>query len=256
MKSYSLIACVILGFQLSAQQVGQPAPSLAGETIPYSNFHQRWAPMMQKLFQQVRDDDEIVTHFVGAEVGSPYELEEFEKGSVFYEDDNLGEYYYRYNIFSSEVELKRTLMAEEKQQALIRDPKVVLIPKTGNLGYHYLPFTTSKGDRLEGYLLLLYRGENFKIYKHLESKFTEAKPAANSMVNPIPSRFSTFTSYFLQADGGDIAEVSLKKNRFLKELNDPMADKVKQFMKEEGIDLSDESQLIRTVAQMDLLAKQ
>ncbi len=256
MRSFFILLLSFIGVQVFAQQVGQPAPSLDQGTIPYANYHQKWAPMMQKLFQQVRDDDGIVTHFVGAEVGSPYEKVDFQKGSVFYEDENLGEYYYRYNIFSREVELKRTLLDEEKHQALIRDPKVVLIPRAGNMGFHYLPFVTSRGERMEDYLLLLHKGKNFNLFKHLESKFTEAQPAANSMVNPIPSRFSTFTSYYLQTSGGAILEVSLKKNRFLKDLNDPVADGMKRFFKEEGIDLSNESQLIRSVSHMDQQVEQ
>ena len=245
---------LFLWIPLMGQQVGQPAPSLGQETIPYANWHQRWAPMMQKLFQQVRDDDGIVTHFVGAEVGTPYETEDFQKGSVYYEGENLGEYYYRYNIFSREIELKRTQLAEEKQLALIRDPKVVLVPRSGNKGYHYFSYITAKGEHQDGYLLLLFKGESFSLYKHLESKFTEAKPAANSMVNPIPSRFSTFVSYYLQSSGDAIQEISLKKNRFLKEIDNSMVDEMKGFLKAENIDLSEEQGLIRAISQMDQLA--
>ncbi len=250
----SFLVLFLSGY-IYAQQVGTPAPRLDGPTFPYANYHQKWTPLMQKLFQQVRNDDEIITHFVGAEVGSPYEQEEFRMGSVFYEDENLGEYYYRYNIFSREIELKRTLLEEERHQALIRDPKVMLVPRTGNLGYTYHPFVSEKGEQQEGYLLLLYKGEHYKLYKHLESKFTEAKPAANSMVNPIPSRFSTFTSYYMQEANGAIGEISLKKNRFLKDMSTSMAGEMKAFLKEERIDLTEESQLIRAISQMDLLAK-
>ncbi len=256
MKKLLGLAVFLVFNALPAQQAGIPAPQTASvENDPMANYHQRWTPMMQKLFQQVRDDDGIVRHYVGAEVGSPYEVREFLKGSVYYEDENLGEYYYRYNIFSGEIELKRTQLDEEKRQALIRDPKVTLVPKTGPLKYVFHPFFNLRGERKEDYLILLYKGEHFRLYKHLESKFTEAKPAANSMVSATPSRFSTFTSYFIQEEDGAVNEIPLKKNKFLKEIDASMADEIKTLLKEERIDLSKEPDLIRAISQMDLLAK-
>ncbi|WP_372945147.1 hypothetical protein [Muriicola sp.] len=241
---------------LQAQQAGLGAPQVAAvENDPFANYHQRWNPMMEKLFQLVRDDDGIVRHFVGAEVGTPFESESFEKGQVWYEDENLGEFYYRYNIFSQEIELKRTLLPEEKHQALIRDPKVALVLPGRNKEYRYLPFITTKGSKNEDYLIRIYKGSSLELFKHQESKFTEAKPAANSMVSATPSKFTTFTSYFLQFRGEPIREVSQKKNKFLKEIDSRWSTDMKEFMKKENTDLSDEAMLIKAVSYLDMLAK-
>ncbi|GGD55171.1 hypothetical protein [Muriicola marianensis] len=248
---------VILAFcSLQAQQAGVGAPQVAAvENDPFANYHQRWNPMMEKLFQLVRDDDGIVRHFVGAEVGTPYESESFEKGQVWYKDENLGEFYYRYNIFSREIELKRTLLPEEKHQALIRDPKVALILPNRNKEYRYLSFITDKGSKNDDYLVRVYKGSSYTLFKHQESKFTEAKPAANSMVGPTPSKFSNFTSYFLRFRDEPIREISQKKNKFLKEIDDRWSSDLKAYLKEENIDLSDETMLIKAVSYLDTLAE-
>ncbi|MBT8281274.1 MAG: hypothetical protein KJO16_06820 [Muriicola sp.] len=252
MKKLILPFVLLSSYLLCSQQVGTAAPQMgAVENNPYANFHQRWTPSMQKLFQLVKDDDGKVTHFVGAEVGTPYENDTFEIGHVWYKNEDLGEFYYRYNIFSNEIELKKTHLTEEKHQALIRDPNVVLTASIGEKAYHYLSFTADKEDNKEGYLIKLYQGSEFKLFKHLESKYTEAKPAANSMVNPTPSKFTTFNSYFLQQNDGQIKEISLKRNKFLKQLDSPAAEKMKIYFKEEKTDLSEERQLISAIAHLD-----
>lgn len=252
MKRLVFSVVLLSSYVLCSQQVGTAAPQMgAVENDPFANFHQRWTPSMQKLFQLVRDDDGKVTHFVGAEVGTPYENDSFEIGHVWYNDEDLGEFYYRYNIFSNEIELKKTHLTEEKHQALIRDPNVVLAASIGDRAYHYLTFTTDKDNNEEGYLIKLYQGNEFTLYKHLESKYTEAKPAANSMVNPTPSKFTTFSSYFLQQNDGPIKEISLKRNKFLKQLDSHVAEKIKPYFKEEKTDLSEERQLISAIVHLD-----
>ncbi|NNC61001.1 MAG: hypothetical protein HKO11_01605 [Eudoraea sp.] len=252
MKHLILPAVLLSFFVLSGQLVDQAAPQMAGvENDPFANFHQRWTPSMQKLFQLVRDDDGKVTHYVGAEVGTPYETTDFKKGHVWYKDEDLGEFFYRFNIFSNEIELKRTQLQEEKHQALIRDPNVVLVSNMKDKEYYYLSFISDKTMNKEGYLIRLYNGSSFKLYKHLESKFTEAKPAANSMVNPTPSKFTTFSSYLLQKNDREIREISLKKNKFLKQLDANSAEKMKAYIKENKIDLSEETQLIRAISHME-----
>ena len=252
MRKMSFFLALLSFSAINAQQVGVGAPQTASvENDPFANFHQKWTPSMQKLFQLVRDDDGKVTYYVGAEVGTPYEDNSFNKGHVYYEEEDLGEFYYRYNIFSTEIELKRTQLSEEKHQALIRDPKVKLVPNHKGKEYGYHSFVTDKNGVEEDYLIQLYKGTSHKLYKRLESKFTEAKPAANSMVSATPSKFTTFSSFYLQVRNGEIREISLKKNKFLKQLDTQAAEKMKTFFKKEKIDLSVEQQLIRSISHMD-----
>lgn len=44
---------------------------VAAENNPFANAFQQWTPMMQQLFQQIRNEKEYFEHFVGAEVALP-----------------------------------------------------------------------------------------------------------------------------------------------------------------------------------------
>jgi hypothetical protein len=236
---------------LFSQQMGTAAPfTSAVENDPAANF-QKWTPMMQKLFQQVRDDDGIASHYVGAEVGSPYEYEAFKKGKVYYEEEYLGEFYYRLNIFSNEIEVKRTLLEEENYKALIANEKVSLVASNGK-EYRYLTFKNEKNNTETGYITQLLNGSDYKLYKRVVAKYLEAKPAANSMVNPIPSRFTQFTEYYIQHDpSNEIVELPTKKNKMLKFFDSAVAKEIKDFIAQENINLAQEKDLIKIIAFLD-----
>ncbi len=246
----SLLLLMLFNGGILFSQLG-PAPQTASvENDPMANFN-KWTPMMQKMFQQVKNDGETVSYYVGAEVGSAFETEEFNKGKVFYKEEDLGEFYYRYNIFSREIEVKNTLLEEEKHKALIRDPNVVLIPSQGSRNYRYLPFINQNGEKNEGYLITLFEGNSYTLYKFLEVKFTEAKAAANSMVNPKPSKFTNFTTFYYKNENGEIHELPNKKNKLLAEFKNTESSSLKNFMKEEKIDFKAEEDLIRLMAFVD-----
>ena len=252
MRHFFSIILLLLAAISNAQQVGNAAPQMgAVENDPFANYHQRWNPRMQELFQKVKNDGETVSYYVGAEVGSAFETEDFNKGRVFYKDEDLGEFYYRYNIFSKEIEVKNTLLKEEKHKALIKDPNVLLVPSQGGHKYIYQSFVNEKGEKEEGYLIALYEGDSYSLYKFLQVKFTEAKPAANSMVSPTPSKFTQFTEYFFNNSQEPISSLPSKKNKLLAKFNTEHASLVKEFIKEEKINLSSETDLIRLMAFID-----
>ena len=235
---------------LFSQLIDGPAPMMSGvENDPYANF-QKKHPMMDMLYQLMRDDDGIATYYVGAEVGSPYEYEEFKPGKVFYEEEFLGEFYYRLNLFSNEIEVKRTFLEEEKYKALIASEKVSLM--AAGKEYRFLSFQDRKNNRESGYLTELHNGTNYTLYKRIVAKFTEAKPAANSMVNPIPSKFTQFTEYYIQHKSNDeIVELPTKKNKMLKHFDSAEAKEIKEFITQENVNLAQENDLIKTIAFLD-----
>lgn len=238
--------------KLNAQQVGNTAPQMgAVENDPFANYHQRWNPRMQELFQKVKNDGETVSYYVGAEVGSAFETEDFNRGRVFYKEEDLGEFYYRYNIFSREIEVKKTLLEEEKHKALIKDPDVLLVPSQEARKYQYQSFINEKGEKDEGYLIALYEGNSYTLFTFLQVKFTEAKPAANTMVNPTPSKFTQFTDYYFKHSQGPISALPLKKNKLLAKFGTNKTSLLKEFIKQEKLKLSSEQDLIRLMVFVD-----
>ncbi len=230
-------------------QLGPAPQTTAFENDPMANFN-KWTPMMQKLFQQVKNDSETVSYYVGAQVGSPYEYEEFRKGKVYYEKEYLGDFFYRLNLFRNEVEVKRTLLEEEKYKALVANEKVSLI--ANGKEYRFLSFQNEKKNIESGYLTTLLNGTDYKLYKRVVAKFTEAKAAANSMVNPTPSKFTQFTEYYIQhGAGNEIVELPTKKNKMLKLFDSTVAKEIKEYITGENINLAQENDLIKTIAFLD-----
>ena len=80
------------------------------ENSPLADFWQKRTPMMDILHALVKDDDGIVRHYVGAEVGSAYENDTFQPGKVFYNKEELGDVHYRLNAYNYEIELKKNVL--------------------------------------------------------------------------------------------------------------------------------------------------
>ena len=182
------------------------------EGSPLANFFSKRTPMMDILHALVKDDDGLTRTYVGAEVGSAYENDTFLPGKVYYGEEELGDVYYRLNAYNNEVELKKTLLDDEKQLALVKNPEVRIVEDTRELVF--TNFSDKKGNEHEGYLTLLQKGDDYTLYRRVYKKFTEPRPAANSMVNAIPSRFTDYIEYYFKAeDSKSIRELELHKKR-------------------------------------------
>lgn len=162
------------------QAVNGNAPTgtaAAAENNVFANYFSKWTPMMQKLFQEVKNDKDYVSHYIGADVGTPYTKEIFMPAKIYYGDDFIGEVYFRYNAYNEEIELKSTNLEEEKPKALIKDENIRLIGDKNKL--QYLAYNTEKGKVENGYLDLVFKGENYSVYENIQVKYTEGKPAEN-----------------------------------------------------------------------------
>ena len=252
-KVFLLVICCIIGQHqlLEAQVLDSSNPNVQAElnnalveTSPLANFFQKRTPMMDKLFRDLKDEDGYERHYVGAEIGSAYEDDQFKPGKVYYKEEYLGDFYYRHNAYNSEIELRRTAIKEEKQKALIKNEEVSLLDAKGR-EIRFLTFATKKAKIKEGYLTLLMDGEKYKLYHRLVVKFTEAKPAANSMVNPTPSRFSHFVEYYTKDKQADkITEIPLKTGKFIKMFGKKKGG-LGELIKKEKLDLTKETDLIK-----------
>tara|TARA_R110002051_G_scaffold302135_1_gene370413 strand:+ start:8913 stop:9671 length:759 start_codon:yes stop_codon:yes gene_type:complete len=219
-----------------------PGPGVGAENNPYSNF-QKKTPMMQELFQKIRNGNSEIKYDVGSTIGSPFENEAYQNGKVYYDGEFLGDYYFRFNAYNQEFELKKTLLPEEKMQALIKDPKVTLT--TNDASYTYNSMLTQNKKAEEGYLRLFYKGTNYSLYERYFVKFKEGKPAENSMVTAIPSKFSNYTEYYFSSVNNDIiSEIPQKQSRFIKTFSKKDIEKVKSYIDSNDIQLSNKETLI------------
>ncbi|QCX01083.1 hypothetical protein FGM00_13515 [Aggregatimonas sangjinii] len=254
LKTTILALLLALCSYLSAQvlNTGNPevqaalqAERLGGiETSPLANFSQQRTPMMDMLMQMVRDDDGRVSHYIGAEVGSAYENDSFVPGKILYGDEELGDIHYRLNAYNNEVEIKSALLGEEEQLALVKNPEVKIVASDAEL--HFSKYIDEKGNMNEGYLILLLQGEKYTFYKRLRIKFTEPKPAANSMVSATPSRFTNYTEYYFKENGSEtIRELPIHKKRTAKLFPSERQTEIQNYIKNNKPDDTVESEMLR-----------
>ena len=183
--------------------------------------------------------------YLGEVVGSPYLSEDFIKGKIYYDDEILGDFLIRYNALASEIEIKKTDLAEEEPKRLLADSKLRV--KYRNRELRFTTYINKKEETKNGYLTRLVDGDNFKLYHRLAVKYSEGKKAANSMVSDIPSRFAHFEEYYYQKTGVNrIDYLYQSKGKFLKLFDKEQREIVQSFMKENKIDMDQEADLIRT----------
>ena len=178
-------------------------------------------------------------------LGSPYLTEHFVKSKVYFGEELIGDYYIRYNALNSEIEIKETDLKEEAPKRLLANQDLRV--KYGNRELRFTTYITKKDETKNGFLSIIEDGENYTLYHRLAVKYSEGKAAANSMVNPIPSRYAHFVEYYYQKKGVDrIDQLVQKKGSLLKVLDKELREEVSNFLKEYKIDLNEEQDLIRT----------
>jgi hypothetical protein len=176
--------------------------------------------------------------------GSPYTSNEFAMTSMYYGDENLGKIYYRYNALNEEVEIKKSLRESEGIKSLSRDKKVSILIDGNKMSF--MTFVTSKDKTLNGYLSTLSENGPYKLYKRTLVKFTQGKPAPNSFVKAVPSRFAQFIEYYFQKEGVNrIDEIPLKNGKLLKLIDASKREGLKEFLKENSMNIKEEADLIQ-----------
>jgi hypothetical protein len=109
-------------------------------------------------------------------------------------------------------------------------------------------FIDKNKNTTNGYLTLLLKGQNFDLYRRIRVKFTEGQKAQNSFVPNTPNRFTQFTEYYYQRDGiNRIDELKQSNSSLLKILPNEMKSKMKEYLKENKLNIKQELDLIKAL---------
>ena len=193
----------------------------------------------------------IKTTYTGKVLGSPYLNEKFTLSKLFYDKDELGDFYIRFNALNSEIEIKESLKNKEIKR-LIADKKISV--KYGAKELRFTTYITKKKETKNGYLSKILEGKNYKLYHRLAIKYVEGKAAANSMLNAVPSRYAPFVEFYYQEIGIDrIDQLAHGKSRFLNQIKKQHKDVTKDFIKENSIALDKEEDLMKVFEYLNTL---
>ena len=178
-------------------------------------------------------------------VGSIYLEDAFAPCTIFYNEELVGNFFYRHNAYNDEIEIKDTQLAEEAESSLATLKELRLIDQTANKELSLNLYRNKDGEVRNGYLYTLSKGKNYILYFKNNVKFTEGTHPVSSMVRPTPNKFTHFTEYYFKTSDGKIAEfLSPKKGDFLEGVVKDLREQVKKYLKEEKINLKRESDLV------------
>jgi len=227
---FSLITLIHFGMQ--SQYTGQVlSSSSAGGN---ANSLGQLETLMGPISERASRDGDLIPNMSG----SPYTSNQFQPGNVYYEDENTGKVYYRYNSYNQEIEIKQSNLKEEPIRGLGRDKKISLVSNDGKV-LRFSTFIDKKGLTQNGYLTLLVEGD-YALYLRNTAKFTEGQKSPNSFVKATPPKFTQFSEYYLEVKGKNrVDEVEFKNKKFLKLLPDSVRSSTEAYLKKEKIKIKD-----------------
>ncbi len=180
----------------------------------------------------------------GTYIGSPYLNDKFVKTSMYYNGKFENNIYYRFNAYNQEIEIKAGVDAKEPILAINKDKKIAI--EVNNKPMAFKTFVTSKDKTLNGYLIDLYEGEEYDLYKREYAIYSPGRPSPNSFLPPVPARFTNFTEYYFQKKGVDrIDEIVLNNRKLLKLLDGDIKAKTKAYLKDNNLNIKNEEDLIK-----------
>lgn len=178
--------------------------------------------------------------------GSPYLNNSFLPTQLYYGDEKLDNIFYRYNAYNEEVEIKQKNVEGELIRGLGKDKKISLMVNGKPMSFK--TFIDKQGNTQNGYLTLLADGD-YKLYKHVEVTFKEAKKAENTLVKDIPAKFTQFDEYYVEGpDGKVISQVELSTKKLLNSLPEDKKASLAAYLKKNRIKIKEEQDLIKAIA--------
>ncbi len=154
----------------------------------------------------------------------------------------------RYNASEDEIEIKQN-SDDTEFSALAKDPNISI--KIGLETYVLVPLRGSNVDG--GYFNVLYKGENYDLYKKVTAKFIEPKVAQTSYGQATPPSFSKNTTYYM-VENGSFYELPTGKSKIMSVFN-KKKNEISTFVKTNKLDVRKEKDLAKVVEEFDRLNK-
>lgn len=188
-------------------------------------------------------------------VGSVYIDDAFKPCKIYYNTEFVGEFFYRHNAFNDEIEIKDSDSPRDNDVSslvVMRQLKLIDSEDQTELSLHV--YQTKEENLRNGYLYKLSTGSKYNLYFKNNVKYTQGTRPVTSLTRPTPNKFSHFVEYYLKRNGEETAQ-SLGKNKgdFLNVVDTDIRNEVKDYIKEEKIDLKDTQDLIRLFDYMNSL---
>ncbi|HIB47740.1 MAG TPA: hypothetical protein EYN07_06115 [Flavobacteriaceae bacterium] len=198
----------------------------------------------------IKRQDKFVDYMDTASyTGTPYNNESFLLGNVYNGKELLAnDVALRYNAVADEIEIKESLTSPDEDARLLTKSPEIYVKIMGDI-YIFAPY--KGGVEGGGYFQVLYEGNKIDLYKKLEKDFTPEKISNNSITRDVKASFSDEITYYLADKDGKFYELPKSRNKKLKVFG-KKKDEIKAYVRENGLDLNTEKDLLRTTKHYDI----
>ncbi|MAN58549.1 MAG: hypothetical protein CMC08_01785 [Flavobacteriaceae bacterium] len=202
-----------------------------------------------------RLDEEIKRNELGVDfedptmyTGSPYSHPSYLMGKIYKDNELLADdVALRYNVMADELEVKRTLASPMSDARMLTKSPDIYVKIAEDI-FVFVPY--KGGVEGGGYFEVLYEGTNIDLFKKHMKDFTPAKPATTSITRPVPAKFADEPVYYLVTKAGKFYEMPNSRSKKLKVFGSNK-DLIKDYVKDNGLDLNNQADLERTVRYYD-----
>lgn len=184
-------------------------------------------------------------------IGSPYTNDNFVAGDIYHDNKLVvTNVPVRYNALVDEMEFKVDFETPDSEsKALIKSPEVHLKIWDKTFVFAAYQGGVEKGGYFE---IVLKETQGVDLFKKYTKKYTPEKKASNSLSRDIPAKFSDNVIYYLVLHNGRFVELPSRARRFSKAFPGK-ENEIKNFIKDEDLDIKNESDLIKIVKHYNAL---
>nr|WP_321244314.1 hypothetical protein [uncultured Psychroserpens sp.] len=189
--------------------------------------------------------------------GSPYLSEKFKDGEYILNGESQGHFYLRYNVYNDQIEIlvdaspENLSLAEPSFDAFLKyDKSKVLLDGKTIRSYYY---NDHNDNTVNSYFIEVNKTDKLTLLLRKRCVLTPAEKAATPNQADRAARFTTYDDYYIINEGEKYPKkIELNKRKLLKEFPE-QADALKQFIKNENINLDEESDLVKLTNYMSTL---
>ncbi len=179
--------------------------------------------------------------------GSMYYEDDFKMGSIYYEGKFFAKALMKYNAFTDQVEIKR--YDEHDIGGVLKDTKISC--QIDEEHYLYMDYLDKRGDLNKGYLILKWKGTNYRLYLKKSKLFKAGQVQKTSLHLPTPDRFIDWDFYCVAREETKPVFIGSSKKNVTSLFAPEIRDQIKDYIKDNRLDFRQQRDLRKLLAFVD-----
>ncbi len=182
--------------------------------------------------------------------GTPYNNPNYLLGNIYKEGKLLANNIaIRYNAIADEMEVKQYPSDSDDNARVLTKSQDIYV-KIIDAIYVFVPY--QGGIEKGGYFQVIFEGNNIALYKKHVKDFSPEKKATSSITKTLPAVFKDKPVFYLVTKKGTFYQMPKSKSKKLKVFGEKQ-NKMKDFTKQNSLDLNKEQDLLTAIKYYDTL---